>query len=148
MDLGTVPAAFVFELDLAEHGGSPVADAPNVRGWSGTSDCRGPRRTLALGTAGVGEYSESYRLTAQVDDMTGVGTYTFSGSTTVMTASSPPGTPTAAWSTDAPGGNGSVHLTSASSGRILGTLTATLPAVYGSATGSLTISAEFDIGSS
>jgi hypothetical protein len=94
-----------------------------------------------------GAYSDDYRFVASIDAMTGVGTYALSDSTRSMMLASPPGAPTGAWSTNASGGSGTIEITSAASGRYQGTLTATLIAVYGDATGSKTISGTYDFGS-
>jgi len=87
----------------------------------------------------------TYRITAGVGDITGVGTYALSDSNRMLTVGSPPGAATTAWSTDAPGGSGSVEITSATPSRVMGTFTATAVGVLNTTT-SLTLTGSFNLG--
>jgi hypothetical protein len=140
----------VFDLPVTGTGGVAAAN----QGSSLTATIDGVSLVFPIAGPGVmfgdslrfGAYSEGYRFVAQVDNMTGVGSYALSGPMSVIMVATPPGTPTAAWSTDATGGSGSVVITSATSGRVMGAFTATLMAVFGTATGPMTISGTFNMG--
>lgn len=140
----------VFDLPVTGTGG--VAAANQGSSFSATIDgislvfpIAGPPVTFG-DTLRFGAINEDYRIIASIAAMSGTGTYALSGPTRTMIVASPPGTPTAAWSSDATGGSGTVEITSAVPGRIMGTFTATLIAVFGDATGSMSVSGSFNLG--
>lgn len=102
----------------------------------------GPNPTFALTAGGVSALSIS------LAEMPGPGTYALDSLAPVRTISviGRPGLPLARWSSNAPGGSGSVVITSVTPERIQGTFTATLAAVAGGASGTLAVSGAFDLG--
>jgi hypothetical protein len=88
-------------------------------------------------------------LTIGVANMTGAGTYTLGASParTIQLGGSA-ANPLAAWTSNTAGGSGSVTITSATSGRIVGSFTATVVGVSGGASGPLTVSGSFSMGGS
>jgi len=85
--------------------------------------------------------------TMSLGGYTGAATYTLSGSTPIRTIMIGDGV-SAFWTSNATGGSGSVVITSANSGRIVGTFAATVVAAGGSATGTRAISGTFSLGGS
>lgn len=118
-------------------GGTPYRAQNMAMTWPA-----GPAPTFALTAGGVSALSIS------LAEMPGPGTYALDTIAPLRSISliGRPGLPLARWVSSAPGGGGSVTITSVTPKRILGTFAATLVAVSGGATGTLAVSGFFDLG--
>jgi hypothetical protein len=87
-------------------------------------------------------------MTISLANMTGPGAYPLSSTTPVRSigVTGAPGNLLATWASLAPGGGGTVVISSVTTSRIVGTFTATLVPLGGGATGNLSISGTFDMG--
>jgi len=105
--------------------------------------------TLTVVAVGGGTGGAYQTLTMSLAGWTGAGgsPYALSGSAPIRSIIVGNGVG-AAWTSNTTGGNGSVVITSANSGRIVGSFTANVVGVAGGATGTLAISGSFSLGGS
>lgn len=143
-----------FDLPLASGGAGLASGATGYRleGTIGGTPYRaqnmamtwpaGPNPTFALTAGGVSALGIS------LADVPGPGTYALDTIAPLRSISviGRPGLSLARWWSSAPGGGGSVVITSVTPQRIQGTYTATLVAVSGGATGTLAVNGFFDLG--
>ena len=99
---------------------------------------------LTSGTLTIVSNSPGRTITISITNMTGAATYALAG-TRVIQVGDGLG---AAWTSNTTGGSGSVTITSATSGRIVGTFTGTVVGVLGGASGPMAISGSFSMGGS
>jgi hypothetical protein len=95
----------------------------------------------------VGNNSER-TVTISLMNVTAAGTFPLSSALPIRTlqVGGAPGNPLASWASQATGGSGTVIVSSLTASRIVGSFTATLVPLGGGATGTITVTGNFDMG--
>jgi hypothetical protein len=143
----------VMDIPISGTGGVAAANQGSklTGNIGGTFAAAGVNHILGTGsnpTLTITATNGTRNLTISLANMTGVGTYALSAATPVRSVqvSGQPGNLTATWGSQVAGGSGSVEITSVTATRIIGSFNATLAALAGGASGTLTASGSFELG--
>ncbi len=143
------------DFDLAVNSGGALPTVPDEKGGSVRGDLDGSwnaSTAIALTTPTTFALTASntaHTLSVTIGEYAGVGTYALSQTSPIRMAqvqgpNSSPSSSNCCWGGTS--GSGTITITSATSTRVKGTVTATLPASGGTATADLTVDVEFDVG--
>lgn len=145
------------DFDLAVNSGGSLPAVPDEKGGSVRGDLDGnwnASTAIAITTSTTFALTASntdHTLSVTIGEFAGAGTYALSQTNPIRMAqvqgpNSSPSSSNCCWGGALAAGTGSITITSATSTRVKGTVTATLPASGGTATSDLTVDVDFDVG--